>query len=83
MTNDKVTERLNALKAQIETGKTEKAKAEANLATYTKQRDEILAEIRSLGVEPENLPAEITRLDEEIEANLTQAEQLLSPGTAT
>lgn len=69
--------RLNALKAQIEKGKTEKAKAEANLATYTKQRDEILSEIRSLGVEPENLTAEIERLDEEVETNLTQAEQLL------
>jgi len=77
MANDGAMERLNALKAKIEHGKTEKAKAEANLSTYTKQRDEIIAEIRSLGIEPENLAAEIARLDQEIEANLDLAERLL------
>lgn len=73
--------RLNQLKAQIEKGKTEKAKAEANLATYTKQYEEVKAEIVALGVEPteEALTAEIARLDGEILANLTRAEELLWP----
>lgn len=70
--------RLNNLKAQIEKGKAEKARAEANLETYTKQRDEIISELKTLGVEPENLDAEIAQLDREIEEALARAEELLS-----
>lgn len=69
--------RLNELKTQIEKGKAEKAKAEANLETYTKQRDEIIADLKILGVEPENLDAEIARLDKEIEEALAKAKELL------
>ena len=46
------TTRLNNLKTQIDEGKAQKAKAEANLETYTKQLNDIKAEIRTLGVEP-------------------------------
>lgn len=70
--------RLQDLKAKIETGKTEVAKATANLETYAKQRDEIVAQLAELGAKPEGLDAEIERLDKEIEANLAQAEQLLA-----
>jgi len=73
-----VTERLNALKNKVEQGKAAKARAEANLETYTKQRNEVIDEIRALGVEPENLETEIAKLEQEIEASLSQAEQLLS-----
>ncbi len=72
-----VTLRLNNLKDQIERGKAEKAKAEANLETYTKQRDEIVAQLAELGVTPENLEAEIQKLDVEIDENLRRAEELL------
>ncbi len=69
--------RLNNLKAQIEKGKAERAKAEANLETYTKQKEEIMAELAALGVAPENLDEEIARLEAEIESNLAKAEELL------
>ena len=72
-----VTLRLNNLKAQIDEGKTQKAKAQANLETYTKQRDEIVAQLAELGVTPDNLEAEILKLDGEIEEGLTRAEELL------
>lgn len=72
-----ITLRLNNLKAQIERGKAEKAKAEANMETYTKQRDEIVAQLAELGVTPDNLEAEILKLDGEIEEGLTRAEELL------
>lgn len=77
MNNDAVLERLNNLKAQIEKGKAEKAKAEANLETYTRQREEIIKELAGLGVAPENLDEEISRLETEIEQNLSKAEELL------
>jgi chromosome segregation ATPase len=72
-----VTNRLNALKAQIEQGKTEKAKAEANLEVYTKQKEELMKQLADLGVTPETLDAEIAKLDQEIAAGLGQAETLL------
>lgn len=78
MSND-VTTRLNALKTKIEQGKAAKAKAEANLETYTKQKEELEAQVRELGIEPDQLEAEITRLDVEIADSLTKAEQLLQP----
>ncbi|MGD9155051.1 MAG: hypothetical protein PVG90_06080 [Bacillota bacterium] len=72
-----VVNRLNVLKAQIEQGKTEKAKAEANLDVYTKQKEELVKQLADLGVTPETLDAEIAKLDQEIESGLTQAEVLL------
>jgi len=76
-TNGDITARLNNLKSQIDQGKTEKTKAEANLESYTKQRDEVVAEMQELGVTPETIDGEIERLDKEIEADLKKAEELL------
>lgn len=80
-TTANTTERLNNLKLQIEEGKAQKARAEANLETYTKQLDETKEEIRTLGVEPTSkaLDAEIARLDAEIAESLAEAEGLLNP----
>lgn len=69
--------RLNNLKAQIEKGKIEVAKAEQNLENLTTQKEQIHAEIKSLGVEPENIQTEIERLEQEIIQGLTVAENLL------
>ena len=75
--NRDVTARLNNLKSQIETGKTEKTRAETNLESYTKQRDEVVKEMAELSVTPETVDAEIARLDAEVEADLNKAEELL------
>ena len=75
--NGDVTARLNNLKSQIETGKTEKTRAETNLESYTKQRDEVVKEMAELSVTPETVDAEIARLDAEVEADLSKAEELL------
>ena len=75
--NGDITARLNNLKAQIDQGKTEKTRAETNLESYTKQRDEVVAEMAELGVTPETVDAEIARLDAEVEADLAKAEELL------
>ena len=75
--NGDITARLNNLKAQIDQGKTEKTRAETNLESYTKQRDEVVKEMAELGVTPETVDAEIARLDAEVEADLAKAEELL------
>lgn len=71
--------RLNNLKAQIEQGKNEKARAEANKETYEKQKQEIINQLAELKVAPDNLDAEIARLEGEIQQGLAKAEQLLNP----
>ena len=76
--NQDVLTRLNSLKAQIEQGKNEKARAEANKETYEKQKQEIINQLAELKVTPENLDAEIARLDTEIQQGLAKAEQLLN-----
>ncbi len=75
-----ITARLNNLKKKIEEGKVEKTRAETNLQNYTKQRDDIVAEMAELGVTPETVDQEIERLDAEIEESLKQAEELLQGG---
>lgn len=69
--------RLNNLKAQIEQGKNEKARAEANKETYEKQKQEILNQLAEMQVSPENLDAEIARLETEIQQGLAKAGELL------
>lgn len=77
VSNDAV--RLQNLKAAIERGRTEVARAEATLESLMKQEEEIHCQLRELGVEPENLNAEIERLKAEIAEKLNQAEALLRP----
>lgn len=72
-----VTERLESLKIEVERGKTEKTRAETNLESLQKQRAEIEAEVKAMGVKPENLDQEIERLDTEIRAKIDEAERLL------
>ncbi len=71
--------RLQNIKATIERGRTEKARAEATLESLQKQEEDIHRQLSELGVEPENLDAEIERLRAEIAEKLSQAEQLLAP----
>jgi len=72
-----ITARLNNLKNQIETGKVEKTRAETNLESYSRQRDEIVQQMQELGVTLETVDTEIEWLDTKIEADLAKAEELL------
>ncbi len=80
MTAENITARLENLKSQIESGKVEKTRAETNLQTYEKQRDEIITQMAELGVTPETVDNEIARLEQQIEADLREAEGLLGGG---
>ena len=71
------TKELNKLKQAIERAKTERTKAETNKESLEKRQSEVLAECKALGVEPENLAAEIERLDVAIQDGLTQARRLV------
>ena len=71
---DNVENRISTLKAKLEQKKNERTRAEANLETAEKQLQDVSDKIKALGYEPEQLPAEIEALEENIETNLVQAD---------
>lgn len=70
--------RLQQIKATIDRGRTEKARAEATLESLAKQEEDIHRQLAELGVEPENLEAEIESLKAQIAEQLSKAEALLA-----
>lgn len=68
---------ISDLRENLEKAKNMKFRAEAKLEQLTKQRQEIIDEINSMGLEPENIDNEIEKLQKEIESLLTQAKEYL------
>lgn len=68
---------LNSLKEDLEKAKNLKYKAEARLEQLNQQEEEILRELKSLGVEPKDLDTEISKLTLEIERLFKEANELL------
>lgn len=71
------TTRLEALKENLDKAKLNKVKYEERLNILIKEQEDIIKEIKSLGVEPENLDTEIKRLESEIAKDIEKAESLL------
>ncbi|WP_313756508.1 hypothetical protein [Tissierella sp.] len=68
---------LNSLKENLEKAKNLKYKAEARLEQLTQQEEEIIKELKSLGVEPKELENEINKLTLEIDRLFKEANELL------
>lgn len=68
---------LNNLKENLEKAKNLKYKAEARLEQLNQQEEEILKELKVLGVEPNDLDKEINKLTMEIERLFKEANDLL------
>lgn len=71
------TNRLEALKDSLDKAKLNKVKYEERLNILLYDRDNIIKEIKALGIEPENLEAEIKNLENKIATDITKAEELL------
>lgn len=71
------TNRLEALKDSLDKAKLNKVKYEERLNILLNDRDNIIKEIKALGIEPENLEAEIKNLENKIANEITKAEELL------
>lgn len=71
------TNRLEALKDSLDKAKLSKVKYEERLNILLNDRENILKEIKALGIEPENLEAEIKNLENKIATDITKAEELL------
>ncbi len=71
------TNRLEALKDSLDKAKLNKVKYEERLNILLNDRENILKEIKALGIEPDNLEAEIKNLENKIATDITKAEELL------
>ena len=71
------TNRLEALKDSLDKAKLNKVKYEERLNILLNDRDNIIKEIKALGIEPANLEAEIKNLENKIASEITKAEELL------
>lgn len=68
---------LNVLKDNLEKAKSLKYKAEARLEQLNNQEQEIIKELKNLGVNPEDLEREIKKLKLEIDKLFEEANTLL------
>lgn len=68
---------LNHLKEDLEKAKTLKYKAEARLEQLKNQEDQIIDELKTMGVVPDDLEKEISTLKEKIEELFKKANDLL------
>lgn len=68
---------LTELKDKLEKAKSLKYRAEARLDQLKQQEEEIIKELKSLGVEPEDLKSEIHKLTLEIDTLFKEANDLL------
>ena len=65
-----IKERIEKAKERLEAAKNAKTKAETQL----EQCDKVVEEMKQLGVTPDTIEAEITRLSESVEENLKNVE---------
>lgn len=69
--------RINALRELETTANARRATAEANLALVKQRLEQTEAEIRALGVEPENAEQELVTIESQLEQAVTQLTDLL------
>lgn len=68
---------LNILKENLEKAKNLKYKAEARLEQLNQQENEIIKELEKLGIKPDELESEISKLTSEIQKLFKEANDLL------
>lgn len=68
-------ERIEAAKQKLEAAEKAKTVAETQLEAAQKQCDEVVEEMKKLGVTPDTIEAEIAKLTEAVETNLKLVEE--------
>lgn len=69
-----IKERIEKAKERLDAAEKAKTKAEAQLEATQKQCDEVVEEMKKLGVTPETIEEEINRLSASVEENLKNVE---------
>jgi chromosome segregation ATPase len=71
---------ISNLKENLDKAKNLRIRAEARLEQLNKQKEEILREIETLGVKPEELDSQILKLKQEMEDLIQKANAMLPQG---
>lgn len=71
-------QRIEALKAKLEQGRSDKMRAEAQLEQLAQESTRITGELAELGSSPDTVDADLARYDSDIAALLGQAEAALA-----
>lgn len=69
--------KINTIRENLDKAKNLRIRAEARLEDLNKQKQAILKEIDELGIKPENLEEEISKLKLEIEQLISKTEKLI------
>jgi chromosome segregation ATPase len=69
--------KINQIKESLDKAKNMRIRAEARLEELNKQKEEIMRELKDLGVSPESLDSEIGNLKSEIEDLLDKAQKII------
>lgn len=72
-----VKERIEAAKTNLEKAERAKTVAETQLETANKQCDEVIANMKEYGVDPETIQGEIDRLTNEVNTELDEIEKAI------
>ncbi len=68
---------ISQLKDNLEKAKSMRFRAEAKLEQLNKQKEEVVKEIKAMGLEPENIDKEIEKIQKEIDALISESRELL------
>lgn len=68
---------INQIKENLDKAKNMRIRAEARIEQLNKQKEDIIKEIQSLGVKPEDLENEIVKLKNEIEELIRKANEMI------
>jgi chromosome segregation ATPase len=68
---------IKELRENLDKAKNMKFRAEARLEQLEKQKQDIINEINAMGLKPENLESEITKLEGQIEQLLNEAKKMV------
>lgn len=68
---------LSRIKEDLDKAKSLRIRAEAHLEQLNRQKQDLLMELKELGVKPENLEDEIDKLKNEIEELIKRAHEML------
>lgn len=68
---------ISQLKDNLEKAKSMRFRAEAKLEQLNKQKEEIVNEIKAMGLEPDNIDKEIEKIQKEIDALISESRELL------
>ncbi|WP_350345034.1 hypothetical protein PRVXT_001485 [Proteinivorax tanatarense] len=72
-----MTNEINTLKKELEKLRADRYKAEAKMDSLKHQKEDLVSEIKKMGVDPEDLDKEIIKLEKEINDLIEEVKEMI------